>query len=115
VNIEKKYFLKKHGVHKVLNKLNDEYNLICKVNTEKGNMIVYAAYVPPNELHDNLLDGVFERLQIIRSRYTDLTMALFADFNLKRNEFKKRVETRVGKLGFKSHYLKGEGKSDSKS
>jgi hypothetical protein len=76
-------------VHNALQEMNDDYNLIRRVDTDRGNIILYCAYMAPDELKDVRLDGLVTRLEVIKNKYNDLSLVLFADFNLKREELLK--------------------------
>ena len=51
------YYLNKSCVE-----LEDKYNMIRTVNTEKGNLIIYCVYIPPGEKHDIRVKEFIERL-----------------------------------------------------
>jgi hypothetical protein len=69
--------------------MNDDSNLIRRVDTDTGNMILYFAYMAPDEMKDVRLDGLVTRLEPIKNKYNDLSLVLFA----KREEFSKKIES----------------------
>ena len=97
-----------YGVHVMLHYLNDNWNLICKVNCSGKNLILYSAYLSPDERHNTRIEETLHRLEIIKNRYTDMKLILFGDFNMNRKDFKNKVEKHVNKLGYIGHFEKGE-------
>jgi hypothetical protein len=73
------YYLNKSCVE-----LEDKYNMIRTVNTEKGNLIIYCVYIPPGEKHDIRVKEFIERLLLLKSKYNSLSLILFGDLNIER-------------------------------
>lgn len=97
----------RHSVHPILQEMCDDYNVICKCNSEKKSVIVYGVYVPPDSEHKNRLIELAHRLRIIRQKYAELQLILFGDLNILRKDLEKEFES-VRALGFKLWYQKGE-------
>jgi hypothetical protein len=82
---------KKLRVNIIMDKMNDDYNQIAMVtNLEKKRIVVYNTYVAPGKEHLDRLDGVKVRLNSILERYENAKVIVFGDFNLKREEMKKK-------------------------
>ncbi|MFO0359348.1 MAG: RNA-directed DNA polymerase, partial [Flavobacteriales bacterium] len=93
-------------VHTILEELNDQKNLIMKVNMKEGkNLILYCAYVPPDEDQENNLMIVKNNLKIMKERYKDLKLVFYADLNKKREEL-GHFQNELNENGFKLIYEK---------
>jgi endonuclease/exonuclease/phosphatase family metal-dependent hydrolase len=54
------------------------------------------------------VDGLVSRLEAIKTKYEELSLVLFGDFNLKRNEVEKRIAKKVNRVGYNCLYQKGD-------
>ena len=95
------------SVHPILQELHNEYNLICKCNSDKGSVIIYVVYLPPDEEHNSNLHELKHRLRTIRQRYSDMALILFGDLNMQRHEAKKEFKDTTD-IGFKLWYEESE-------
>ena len=76
--------------------IEDDYNLIRMANTKGGNFILFCTYLPPNEEHNYRLQGLIQKLKILRYKYNNLTLVLFGDLNMNRDV----IENKLKKLKF---------------
>ena len=84
-------FDKRLKVSMIMDKLNDNYNQIAMVtNIEGKRLIVYNVYVAPGADHGARVDAAKLRLRTILDRYKDKKLVVFGDFNMKRDEMKKK-------------------------
>ena len=97
----------KHSVHPILQEMSDEYNIICKCNSEGNSVIIYGVYVPPDADHKNRMRELAHRLRIIKQKYAELQLILFGDLNIPRDELETEFLS-VKSLGFKLWYQRGE-------
>ena len=49
-------------LNKCFNDLEDNYNMIRMVNTDRGNLIIYCVYIPPGEEHNKRVNELIEKL-----------------------------------------------------
>ena len=103
---------KKYSVYKILENLNDAHNLITRIDTKNENgiksaYILYCVYLPPTRDHEILIGDFLNKLNMIKNRYKNAKIIVFGDFNLKRDEFKNKIENVLGKE-FTYHYNKEE-------
>ena len=82
-------YKKELQVDKISNSFNDDYNLVCRVNTQKGSFIIYITYNPPNDGHVDKRKKIIDNLREINKKYSDLKLILFGDLNCDREKFKK--------------------------
>ncbi len=73
-------------------------------NTKGGNFIIYSTYLPPNNEHSYRLQELIDRLILLRRKYNNLTLVLFGDLNMSREEVKDKLSTEIEPLGFKIWY-----------
>ena len=93
------YYLNKSCVE-----LEDKYNMIRTVNTEKGNLIIYCVYIPPGEKHDIRVKEFIERLLLLKSKYNSLSLILFGDLNIERKNIKRELIDKIELYGFHVWY-----------
>ena len=103
---------KKYSVYKILENLNDEHNLITRIDTinkdgKKSAYILYCVYLPPTRDHEILIGDFLNKLNMIKNRYKNAKIIVYGDFNLRRDEFKNKVENILGN-DFIYHYKKEE-------
>ena len=79
-------------------------NIIRMTNTKGGNFIIYSTYLPSNNEHIYRLQELINRLKLLRRKYNNLTLALFGDLNMSREEVKNKLSIEIGHLGFKVWY-----------
>ena len=98
-------FNKLYGVHLIMENLNDENNLIAKVTCD-GNVtfILYCVYLTPGDNHELLLNDFLNKCLAVRRRYDKIKMIIFGDFNLTRDEYKKKVESILKGENLIHHY-----------
>ena len=84
------YYLNKSCVE-----LEDKYNMIRTVNTEKGNLIIYCVYIPPGEKHDIRVKEFIERLLLLKSKYNSLSLIIFGDLNIERKNIKRELIDKI--------------------
>ena len=84
--------------------LEDKYNMIRTVNTEKGNLIIYCVYIPPGEKHDIRVKEFIERLLLLKSKYNSLSLILFGDLNIERKNIKRELIDKIELYGFHVWY-----------
>ena len=101
---------KKYSIFKILENLNDEYNLISLIDSKNEynfKYILYCVYLPPNDKHNILIDDFLNKVNMIYNRYKNCKLIIFGDFNLTRKEFKNKIEKKLGNK-FNYHYRENE-------
>ena len=66
-------------------------NIIRMANTKGGNFIIYSTYLPLNNEYIYRLQELIDRLKILRRKYNNLTLVLFGDLNMSREEVKDKL------------------------
>ena len=77
--------------------IEDECNIIRK----GANFIIYSTSLPPNNEHTYRLQELIDRLKLLRRKYNNLTLVLFGDLNMSREEVKDKLSIEKESLGFK--------------
>ena len=93
-------------LNKSFKDLEDNYNMIKMVNTDKGNLIIYCAYIPPGEEHNKRVNELIEKLILLKRNYNSLSLILFGDLNIKREKIEEKLENKIKEYGFKVWYKK---------
>ena len=73
-------------------------------NTNNGNLIIYCTYIPPGNEHDNRLNELIEKLLLLKRNYHSLSLILFGDLNIKRENIKSSLTNKIVSYGFKVWY-----------
>ena len=91
-------------LNKSFEELEDNYNIIRMANTNNGNLIIYCTYIPPGNEHDNRLNELIEKLLLLKRNYHSLSLILFGDLNIKRENIKSSLSDKIEPYGFKVWY-----------
>ena len=75
-------------------------------NMEGRKILVYNTYIPPGEDHYARVDAFIMRFNSILARYKDCKLIVYGDFNLSRDDFEKKVMSRIKGKNIKAHYDK---------
>ena len=86
--------------------IEDNYNMIRMVNTNKGNLIIYCVYIPPGEEHNKRTNELIEKLLLLKRNYKSLSLILFGDLNIKREKIQEKIIDKLEPYGFKVWYKK---------
>jgi hypothetical protein len=98
-------FNDKYHVHVALPLWNNELNTIVKLNAEGKSVFLYSFYKSHSEDEDVQISQLLYRLSAMSERYTNMSMILYGDFNMNRDVFHKKVETKLP-FGYLAHYSK---------
>ena len=88
-------------LNKSFEELEDNYNIIRMANTNNGNLIIYCTYILPGNEHDNRLNELIEKLLLLKRNYHSLSLILFGDLNIKRENIKSSLADKIEPYGFK--------------
>ena len=69
-------------------------------NTNNGNLIIYCTYIPPGNEHNNRLNELIEKLLLLKRNYHSLSLILFGDLNIKRENIKSSLANKIESYGF---------------
>ena len=94
-------------LNKSFSDIEDNYNMIRMVNTNKGNLIIYCVYIPPGEEHNKRTNELIEKLLLLKRNYKSLSLILFGDLNIKREKIQEKIIDKLEPYGFKVWYKKG--------
>ena len=92
----------------VFNDIEDDYNIIRLVNSKINKFIIFVAYIPPNEEHNNRLSLLIEKLLLLKRRYNNLKLVLFGDLNINLIDIDYKLKNKIEPFGFKIWYKKRE-------
>ena len=85
-------FNKNFKTNEIMNNLNDQYNQIVVTENGAGDkLVLYNVYLPPTEMHEQHFDAFMVRLKQILTRYVNLKMVVYGDFNMTRIDIRKKV------------------------
>ena len=65
--------------------------MIRMANTINGNLIIYCVYIPPGNEHDKRLSELIDKLLILKRNYQSLTLILYGDLKIKRENIKETI------------------------
>ena len=88
----------------VYKNIEDNYNMIKMINTTKGKLILYCAYLPPGEGHNMRIKELIDKLLLLKRRYKSLSLILFGDLNIDRKNIKEKLCNKIVQYGFKVIY-----------
>ena len=106
---------KKYNCYKTFNEMNDDNCTVIRADINKeSSCILMAIYINPDERKRILIEDTLNKIKAVGERYKNSKLIIFGDFNLRRGEFKRTIEYRLGQEYDYYKYLNGLNNFTSK-
>ena len=73
----------------IMKNANDEFNMIRKLETQNGSLVIYVTYAQPGIGHKKKIENIYNNLIELKKKYGEsLKLIMFGDLNMKREKIR---------------------------